>query len=266
VASRVLVLGLSGLIGSHLGKSDIKVEYIGASSRCDLEDLNSIDTIISEAQELMCDSLLHLAWDSNSSIDYDRRPSHNDWVKYSSILIHRAIEKKIRVYATGTGLENDEFFSASQYLTAKKRLHADIQSEISKGNVTWLQPYFILSPMFHRPRILAEYLKDPINFEPKQPMSRHDYIFVDDVGLAIDKIIEHQIQGVVEIGAGVLRTNHELINSIRFHDENYKSYSVAKPIFQSYPENRPADTTKLSSIGWVPVTTSIFFDFETKRE
>jgi nucleoside-diphosphate-sugar epimerase len=266
VASRVLVLGLSGLIGSHLGKSDVEVEYIRSNSRCELRDLNSIELIISEARELMCDSLLHLAWESNSSIDYDRRSSHHDWANYSSVLIHRAIEQKIKVYATGTGLENDKFFAISEYLIAKKKLHADIQLEISKGNVTWLQPYFILSRLFHRPRILAEYLKDPSNFEPQQPMSRHDYIFVEDVGFAIDKIIERQIQGVVEIGAGVLRTNLELINSLRLHDHYYSLPTVAKPIFYSFPENRPADTTKLSDIGWVPEKTSTFFDFETKRE
>jgi nucleoside-diphosphate-sugar epimerase len=264
VASRVLVLGLSGLIGSHLGRRDVEVEYIPSSSRCELKDLDSIKLIISEARELMCDSLLHLAWESNSSIDYDRRPSHHDWAKYSSVLIHRAIEQKIKVYSTGTGLENDEFFAVSEYLMAKKNLHADIQLEITKGNVTWLQPYFILSRLFHRPRILAEYLKDPSNFEPQQPMSRHDYIFVEDVGFAIDKIIEQKIQGVVEIGAGALRTNRELINALRLHDQYHGLPTVVKPNFQSFPENRPADTTKLIAIGWLPETTSTFFDFETK--
>jgi hypothetical protein len=214
----------------------------------------------------MCDSLLHLAWESNSTPDYDKKSIHYEWVEYSSTLIHRAIQQKLMVFATGTGLENEDFVSNSNYLIAKKRLRQDVQLEINYGNVSWLQPYFILSRKFQRPRILAEYLKDPSNFQPKNPAKGHDYIFVEDVGLAIDTIIGSKIRGVIEIGSGVNRTNADLINALRFHEKICSFPLPAKPQSRLIHDSRPADISKLRAMGWKPELTSEFFGFASSNK
>jgi hypothetical protein len=104
-------------------------------------------------------------------------------------------------------------------------------------------------------------LKDPSNFQSKHPAREHDYIFAEDVGLAIDEIIRYQVRGAVEIGTGVLRTNAELIDTLRFHEKNSNLPSIAKPTFHLIHESRPADISKLRAIGWAPKLTSEFFDF-----
>lgn len=207
MASRVLVVGHSGLIGRAILSAPTSIEFVLAESRINFKPLSAGKFIISEALEKSCSAILNLAWASNSSDDFDNLEVQSDFEHSTEDFARLAIDSGLKMYLVGTCLDSNPF-SDNRYVSAKSRLKNSLKEFIEDGSIIWFRPFFIISLTERRPRLVRGILAEPkSSFLIHSPYSTNDYVLVDDIATGIIQSIEGDLRGEIDLGSGILTSN-----------------------------------------------------------
>jgi nucleoside-diphosphate-sugar epimerase len=252
MARKILVTGGTGLLGRKL-ISNSDIDFVKFGSEIDLLADGGPALIVELAQKHGCETLLHLAWTSNSVPDYDKSLKNSQWVSVSIQIARECVENGISFVGLGTGLEED-FSIQSEYVQSKRELRELLQKEIGLENMSWIRPFYIFDIQEKRPRIVEALFKqsalDPLVIQFGS--SEIDYISSIDVANGIMQSISANLRGTIDIGSGCLITNRAFVNAVCNNE------GVDIPLILDASSGTPssANVKSLISLGWSPAHTS----------
>jgi len=259
MARRILVTGINGLIGKRLLNSE-ELNFLASDTEIDILKPRGPELVIKKALEMNCHEILHLAWTSNSSQDYDSSSLHQAWRIQSFKMAIEAQEQKLAISLVGTGLDSNPF-SKSAYIREKSLLKISLSPLINKKEILWIRPFYLVDILERRPRIIRELIDSGIGgFSMQSGNSKQDYILASDVASAISYLLENRVLGAVDIGSGSLTRNIDLCRA------------VAEKLDFPMPTDREldmpiagptADIVQLLQLGWLPAETSKLLNGES---
>jgi hypothetical protein len=254
MARRVLIVGHSGLIGKAVLLVPSSIEFVLAQARLDLGKNGSGDSLVSEAVQKSCTGILNLAWQSNNSENYDLSDIHSRWQIAMEDFTKVAVKAGLKIYLVGTCLDN-EVLEGNSYVSAKSLLKVSLINQIQEGLVTWFRPFFIISLLEMRPRIIRGLLEqDNTHFTVQSPSSTNDYVLVEDVAAGIILSIEEDLFGEIDLGSGVSTSNLEIVKIVS------QMHNIHLPALGKKPalHGAIADMQELKDLGWLPRATIKF--------
>jgi nucleoside-diphosphate-sugar epimerase len=252
MARKILVTGGTGLLGRKL-ISNSEIHFVKLGSEIDLLADGGPTRLVELANEYECETLLHLAWKSNSVPDYDKSFENSQWVTVSMQIARECVENGITFIGLGTGLEED-FTIQSEYVQSKRELRGLLQKAIGPENMTWIRPFYIFDIHEKRPRIVEALFKQS-SLEPlviRFGSSQIDYISSLDVANGITEAISANLRGTIDIGSGCLITNRAFVIAV------CKNEDIEIPLILDASSGIPnyANVKSLISLGWSPAHTS----------
>jgi len=216
-------------------------------------DAKGPEQIIKKALDIRCREILHLAWTSNSSPNYDSSELHEAWRIQSYKLAVMAKESNLAISLIGTGLD-DNPLSKIAYIREKSLLKISLSHLIEDRQILWVRPFFVVDISEKRPRIIRELIDSGREgFAVRSGNSQQDYILVNDVAEAISYLLKNQALGQVDIGYGSPTRNIDLCRTIA------KKLSFPPPADQELEAaiaGPVADITELTKLGWLPIETA----------
>ncbi len=258
MASKVLVTGGTGLLGSRLPKNS-GVNFLKLGSTLNLLESGGVDKALSIANSYGCDAVLHLAWASNSSQSYEESPENDLWAEISIELAKKCVAQGLFFAGLGTGLEND-YSNLTPYVIGKRKVRSEIEFELSNGLASWLRPYFVFDIEKHRPRLLKLVLANAQDeaLVVRYGNSLHDYISSRDVGTGILEVMRVNLSGIIDIGSGRMISNEFFVQ----HICNTIGIPIPQILSDSNNVKIVANLSAISKIGWRPVHTEELFRFK----
>ena len=267
---RLLITGASGFLGSAI------VQKFSVKFRQNTEVLlwdqvvhgsllsqKSRDTYLDEHQP---DSVLHLAWQSTRSPNYEENPAHHDWSSATIDFATECSKRGIWFLCAGSAIDerrsSSNHLASSSYLKSKQLLRDHFEAALqSQTKLTWLQIQYVFAISALRPRLLRAIVEchSPRDFQPDNPESLHDFIHADDVASAITSVVSQRITGRVPIGTGLLISVADFVEAVKFQC--------------GYRETRPTVTlTKSITTGnvlrlrnWSPIASYRFLGVEASE-
>jgi nucleoside-diphosphate-sugar epimerase len=257
VASRILITGGSGLIGSRVlplinaaGLRYILLE--DAVSDWDMLAPGAPGRILARTQP---SAVLHLAWVASGTPGYRRHADNGRWAVATAELALGCLDRGSWFIGTGTVAELEQE-PQDDYTEAKSWIFRTLEPEIAEGRVTWLRPHYVFDPKSRRPEVMAEVMSaisDGRAPDLRDPGASHDFIHVDDAAAGIVAAMATGMRGLVPLGSG---TNHTVAQLARA--------SGATGVDDISPEESrdrfTADTHRLADVGWYPRWTKEYFD------
>jgi nucleoside-diphosphate-sugar epimerase len=247
----VLITGGSGLIGRWVQAHwPATLEAVEVSHRD--HDLADASAFVEVIRRLAPDAVLHLAWCASGSPGYRDSPENARWVEATTRAAHFCVDAGIHFTATGTVLDTSA--GPDAYSAAKADLRERLGPQIRGGSITWLRPFYTFDPAARRPALVADCLAARAAgtaVSLRSPGSVHDFIHAADVGSAIAVVLEHRLDGILDIGSGRGRTVRELALAC--------GAEVDAPEEPPAASEAVADTTPLRELGWSAGATEAFF-------
>lgn len=262
---KLLIIGASGFIGSHLAQEAIKNGHdVFALTRNDtwvapqkiypiVGDLENIPW--SNIKKLKIDALANMAWITTPGV-YHNSLKNAFFLKHNIELISKLTEYDNELYYLGIG-------SCSEYLQAAVPYYAHCKILLNKfWTVTqnqfnlpgaWAR---IFSPYgLHEPqkKLSSSIIQNCLNHKStylQNPDAIYDFIHVQDIAKALLAILEAQGQGNWDIGTGTGTSVYEFAKKI------YSILNVgkllAKPTKQAQNLSLVAQNKNLIDLGWRP--------------
>ncbi len=236
---RVLVTGASGFIGGHcLAALAGRAEEVHAVStrapaslagdvRWHRVDLLDSERVVGLIDEVRPSHLLHLAWFSGHRAIY-QSPENNRWVQASLELVRRFRARGgERAVLSGSCAEYDwsegvcserrtPLRPATTYGAAKVALFRAFEELIERTGLdgAWARIFFVYGPGEPRERLLASVIRSLLAGEPAlctHGEQRRDYLYAGDVADALIALLESEVVGAVNVGAGEAPPIKELV-------------------------------------------------------
>ena len=250
-----LITGSSGLIGRRVLQQWPHDDFEAVLVDRSREDLLEPGTPMALIERHRPAVVVHLAWCASSTPGYRHSPDNARWVAASLELAAAARASGASTFATGTALDSSG--GGDAYASAKGRLRELLAPAVRNGELTWLRPFYVVSPEDGTPQVVADALRAAragVPVELRTPESPHDFIHVDDVARAIVTCVQHRLHGTVDIGTGGLHTVHALAEALGAHPA---PPTGPGPDFPHH--HQAADTAALAAVGWHPTTTEELF-------
>jgi len=230
-----------------------------------------VETPWKQVQKFSPDAALHLAWVATPGI-YLTSLENEIWLEQSKDWFLRLHEMGVHhIAGTGTCIEYaastlplnettsrlDPVFPYSQ---AKAALFQWLKNGALESETvrSWFRVFYPYGPGEHSGRIcssLIAQLSTGKCLALRTPHSVKDYIFIDDVALAMCLALESKLPGAINIGTGLGVSIQDLatrIAELLRVDRNLVCY--AKELASDPTPNVIADSQLLRSIGWAPKT------------
>ena len=259
---KILVLGGSGFIGRRAVDA-LRARSPGLNltvwSRAEHGDLLDPSIVRRGLLDVKPECVLNLAWTSTAARDYRHDPENERWVDAFAGLVDETQRQGVRLVLTGSALDDAAAVQVeSAYGKAKSELRNRVAPLITRGEITWLRPHYVISLAERRPNILRDFLNsNPSSpFRPATPDASHDFIDVHDVGSAIATVVDEDLTGLIEIGSGRLRTVDEVLVALGRHCGIQYSGTSPPP---GRPARKGADVERLLMTGWRPMQTENLF-------
>lgn len=152
------------------------------------------------------EKFIHLAWYSNSNLDY--RESESNFIFLNASFYALEICKKLNIpfFTIGSLLANSE--DSTKYGVSKLRLINEVLN-YSKGTV--YIPGYLFSIKHQRPRILKEFLQSRENFVLQNPTDQLPYQEICDCVYEISDLITTNQYGLYTAKSFKLISNAEFI-------------------------------------------------------
>lgn len=256
MASRVLITGASGLIGTHsvaacreAGLDVVALDH----RRTDLLDTGQDRAALEAARP---ETVVHLAWSASGAPGYRDSEDNTRWLEASLALHDACLQQGVRFVGVGTVV--DDGAPVDRYSWSKVELRRRLSGPVEAGLVGWLRPHYVFDPERGRPAVVREAAAALAESRPAQlsdPASMHDFVHARDVGTAVATVVRHDLTGVVDVGSGRCRSVAELVERIGVE---WRQVPRQGPPVQH--DEHAADIRRLGGLGWAPVATEEFFD------
>lgn len=257
MAGLALITGASGLLGRHVLRhwtSPLQPRPVDRATH----DLLVPGTLTSLVEKEKPDLVLHLAWVASGTPGYREAAVNDAWVA-ATLEAHQTCTA-IGAHFIGTGTGLDTTRAMDRYGHAKQVVRSSLAAAIDSGQITWLRPFYVFDVERGRPEVVAAALHARASAREvplRTPHSSHDFVHVSDVGRAISLVIERQLTGPVDIGSGVRRKVHELVEALGVSWRPDEPDGPHAP--QASHAHAAADTSVLRAEGWYPMDTEEFF-------
>lgn len=255
MASRILVTGGSGLLGSYL-KSNDEISYVLAPKTINFLEKNSCDILLKFAQAEKCEKVLHLAWCSNSRYGYEKDKINYVWAKKTIEFAKKTSELNLFFISIGSGSEDDHE-NVSPYAESKRLVRNELIKSINNSNLAIIKVFYIVDISMKRPSIVRSLIESNRNsdFSVKYSSTAHDYIMRQDVISGLKNIVGKNLTGQIELGSGFLTSNINLIKYV------CSQINYPLPKFENLYMNdtKPADLSRILETGWSPYFTKEAF-------
>jgi nucleoside-diphosphate-sugar epimerase len=256
VATSILITGAGGLIGTWFSRR-LEQESVSAVSvgRADTNLLNP-GAPTAMIENLRPEAVVHLAWSASGDPDYRRSDDNARWVD-ATIELHEICRKHdVRLWATGTGVEQHDA-AVDAYTRSKKELRRHLAEEIDQGTVGWLRPYYVFDQVAGRPALFADARRARERGEKlilRDPDSEHDFVHAQDVAAALALAVQHDLMGELPIGFGDTHRVSDCADALGVQWTSARTTSA-----ESTHAHETAKVGRLTALGWSPITTQEFF-------
>ena len=176
------------------------------------------DTPWQRVEQFSPDAVLHLAWVATPG-EYLTSPANEVWLERSKVWFRKIHDMGIEhVVGTGTCIEYAASTEPLNELTSRlepafpySRAKAALFQWLCDGGMglsstwSWFRVFYPYGPGEHPKRIctsLIRQLNAGKSLALATPHSIKDYIFIDDVALAMCKALECKIPGAINVGTG----------------------------------------------------------------
>lgn len=279
---RVLVTGASGFVGRavlpQLAASGYEVHVVtrthaapdvpaARSHRLDLLDGSATEALIAAVRP---SHLLHLAW-YTTPVRYWSSDRNLAWVEASLRLVRSfAAAGGERVVAAGTCAEYDPSGGrcsetttprrpASLYGTCKNALFemALAHARSAGHQLAWARLFHPYGPAERPERLVPSVVRNLLVGRPVEVShgrQERDFVFVEDVGHVLVRLLDSELEGGVNIGSGEATSVRSVVTAIA--DRIGASAEVrfgARDAGDEGPPRIVADVSRLrDELGWVP--------------
>ncbi|MET2984909.1 NAD-dependent epimerase/dehydratase family protein [Aureibaculum conchae] len=253
---KIIVTGVSGFIGNHCIPFLLERRYeIHAISRTQKEDDNKnvnwyyidlFDTAKVEEvfKQVKATYFLHLAWKVESGLKLNSNENEK-WFHLSKKLTDFFyLYGGERLLVTGSCFEYDhsdgiiseektDLKPNNEYGKNKNKLYQHLKKTSEERGISyaWARIFFTFGPG-QKPQSLVPYvISSIINnniIETTDGNQKYDYVYVEDVALALVQVLESDYIGAVNISSGKTLKLKELISSIakKFDKEDFIKFGV----------------------------------------
>lgn len=243
---KILLTGATGFIGSHVARLLVRKEHavyavirpgsdtwrindVMASlqvASCDLSEFGELDVQLEAIRPDVC---IHLAWHmtpGRALAATENINSLTDSLFLAERLANTGCKKLVVAgtcfeYDTAQGYLSETSLTNARnlYAASKLALHTVLEqfSGITEMEVAWLRFFYLYGPFEDERRLVPSIILSLLNNqEAKATRGKQvrDYLHVEDAAAAIWAIIESDLDGVVNIGAGHPVTVREIVSKI----------------------------------------------------
>lgn len=275
---KILVTGATGFIGSNcielLIKRDYEIHAISRNSidnsnnnnifwyKIDLFDVNEIERIFKEVRP---SHFMHLAWKMETGLMLNSEENEK-WLYLSQNLIDLFYQYGgERILVSGSCFEYDlthnnichektQLIPNSSYGISKMKLYQYLKSICDKKNLSyvWGRIFFTYGPGQKAKSLVPYVVGNLCNnniVETTDGNQIYDYLYVEDIALALILLLESPHQGAVNISSGNPLTLKKLILKIAeiFERKDLIEFGV-KPRPKDSPDYIVGDNTLLKKI------------------
>jgi hypothetical protein len=245
---KILITGDTGLIGTHFRglvandyeqSAPIDLELAKGSSRFNLLNPDKSFAVI---ESLRLTHVLHLAWSSTESSQYDKGEAHFQWANATLALVKKLSSAGIVSWVVGTGLEGEKLEpKVSPYGEAKLKLKSDVLS-LGDSSCRWISMPYIFSIHHQRPRVLKSCLEGEA---PLFPDVEKDYLEIRDVALQLRNIVRADSSPISSVSSRtriknsvlceqvIAKRNHRILSSCFCQTGNAPSSTISDTHFTS---------------------------------
>lgn len=256
-----LITGSTGLIGERVvdlwPRGDLEPVCLDRS-RDDLLVPGAPSALVAQHRPAV---VVHLAWCASGTPGYRHAPDNARWVAASLELAAAARAVGAQLLVTGTALDDGSGDTSDSpedaYAAAKRRLRRELAPGVQRGEITWLRPFYVVSPHAGRPQVVDDAVRAAragVPVELRTPTSAHDFVHVDDVARAVLTCLQQPLRGTVDIGTGIARTVAQLVTALG------SRFTVSGGTIPDVPHHHQvADPVALTAAGWRPISTEELF-------
>lgn len=257
MANRVLVTGSRGFIGREVCADFESSNFqVVPSEKASVEGSDYVEKLVEKALSEKCDTLLHLAWVSNSQPNYKESLSNHVWAKKTIDIAKKCFEAKIKFCGIGSIAELNDLGETNFYAIAKREAQRATQ-EISK-NFLWIRLSHVVSLIHSKPGLVREIKEYEGPVVIRNGNESQDFILLEDVIRGVRVALEENLTGIVDIGSGESRKVSGVAKVIA------RELGKPEPIIRKSNAiyNPPLNPQNLVSKGWLPTLTTLFFHQE----
>lgn len=283
---KILLTGPTGFIGSEFArlatKQGHRVAGLVMPSETLPTDLPASDNLtwlrgsLEQAPWDLIDAFapevcLHTAWITTPGV-YLESPENHRFLAASRAFLARTAEAGARHLMTlgtcieyqisGAPLKEDSSPVAptTTYSRCKNELRIWMEAEGRRLGVRtcWGRVFYPYGPREHPSRLCSSIISQLRKGERvvlKTPNSTKDYIFIEDLALAILNVLENRFEGTINLGTGIGVSVREIASTL--------GHLLKRSDLVQEPENPAADpfgyvvadSTRLRALGWSPAFT-----------
>jgi len=167
MATRILIVGSSGFIGSQLCES-LQNDYEIHRNTFNLLKAGGLEELKKYLLLNRISVVVQLAWNSNGRENYHLSLANYDWRDLTINLSIFCHDNNIKFVGVGSCLDG-KLNRTNPYINSKYETKKHLLSMKSTNLIAWVRPFYVVNFEQKRPRIIGDYFEKKESFILKNP-------------------------------------------------------------------------------------------------